>query len=70
MTKNNKTTKKQINKKFNIKPIIEKAKTITLIIIVASAAGFYAGVNYENTKQSEIQKQATEISAVSLKANQ
>ena len=43
--------------KINIKPIIEKAKTLALVIIITAGVAFYSGVQYQNSKTNEVKHQ-------------
>ena len=55
---------KTINK-INYKQIIEKAKSVLLIMIFTGAVAFVAGVNFEKSRQVEVDhKVQNEISKV------
>ena len=58
-----------MNKRFNLKQIVETMKTIIIVMLIALPIGFFLGIQYQESKSDQQQKALTKI-VRELKQNQ
>nr|DAU90617.1 MAG TPA: Protein of unknown function (DUF1043) [Bacteriophage sp.] len=58
-----------MNKRFNLKQIVETMKTIIIVMLIALPIGFFLGIQYQERKSDQQQKALTKI-VRELKQNQ
>lgn len=58
-----------MNKRFNLKQIVETMKTIIIVMLIALPIGFFLGIQYQENKSDQQQKALTKI-VRELKQNQ
>ena len=50
-----------MNKRFNLKQIVETMKTIIIVMLIALPIGFFLGIQYQESKSDQQQKALTKI---------
>lgn len=58
-----------MNKRFNLKQIVETMKTIIIVMLIALPIGFFLGIQCQESKSDQQQKALTRI-VRELKQNQ
>ncbi len=58
-----------MNKRFNLKQLVETIKTIIIVMLIALPIGFFLGIQYQESKSDQQQKALTKI-VRELKQNQ